>query len=229
MHCRKVRSLLSAACFDELGARQQAVVKDHLASCPACRREASYYTSLRLAAREMPKQALTEDFNTRLLNRIAQERFQETRTRAYLPRRAPHLSWRTWAPIAVTACLVLAVGGNFLLGDKVFVPSAPSSALPTAMDDSYLTAQPSNNPNLAVGLNQNWSLKQQIARAERLEQISRGLANQYGFGNLHLTGSTTSAGQIDPTSSAFFFRQQPVYRVYRLSGNSGGRGGSQAY
>lgn len=102
MHCRKVRSLLSAACSDELDSRQQAVVKDHLVSCPSCRKEASYYSSLRLAARELPKRTPSEDFNTRLLNRIAQERFQETRTRAYLPRRAPRLTWRTLAPVLVT-------------------------------------------------------------------------------------------------------------------------------
>jgi hypothetical protein len=229
MHCRKVRSLLSAACSDELDSRLQAVVKDHLASCPSCRKEASYYSSLRLATRELPKKTLSEDFNARLLNRISQERFQETRTRAYLPRRAPRLTWRTLTPVLVTACLALVVVGNFLYNGKLFTPNAPTSTLPTSMDDRYLTAQPGNNPNLAVGLRQDWSLKQQLARAERLEQISRGLANQYGFGNMYLTSGTMTAGSIDPTMSPFFLRQQPVYRVYRLTGSSDGRGGSQAY
>jgi len=229
MHCRKVRSLLSAACSDELDGRQQAVVKDHLASCLSCRKEASYYSSLRLAARELPKRTPSEDFNTRLLNRIAQERFQETRTHAYLPRRAPRLTWRTLAPVLVTACLALVMVGNFLYGDKLFTPNTPTSTLPTPMDDRYLTAQPGNNPNLAVGLHQDWSLRKQLAQAERLEQISRGLANQYGFGNLHLTSGTMTAGSVNPAISPFFLRQQPVYRVYRLSGSSDGRGGSQAY
>jgi hypothetical protein len=229
MHCRKVRSLLSAACFDELAARQQAVVKDHLASCPSCRREASYYDSIRQATRELPKRTLTNDFNTRLLDRIARERFEETRTRAYLPGRAPRLSWRTLAPVLVTACLVLAVGGNFLLGDKTPAPDTTFSTMPSSMDDRYLTAQPGNNPNLTVGLHQDWSLKQQIVRAERLEQISRALANQHGFGDLHLAGSTTPGAGFDPTASRFYLRQQPVYRVYRINGNADGRGDSQAY
>lgn len=229
MHCRKVRSLLSAACSDELDGRQQAVVKDHLASCPSCRREASYYSSLRVAAQELPRKTLSEDFNNRLLNRIAQERFQETRTRAYLPHRAPRVTWRTLAPVIVTACLALVVAGNFFHGDKLFTPNAPTSMLPTSMDDRYLTAQPGSNPNLAVGLHQDWSLRQQMARAERMEQISRGLANQYGFGNLHLTSGTMTTGSVNPTMSPFFLRQQPVYRVYRLSGSSDGRRGSQAY
>jgi len=229
MRCRKVRSLLSAACFDELAARQQAVVKDHLASCPSCRKEASYYTSLRSAARDLPKQTLSEDFNTRLLNRIAQERFQETRTRAYLPSHAPRLSWRTLAPVLVTGCLVLVVAGNFFVGDRPITPDAALSASPTSEDNRYLTAQPSNNPNLAVNLQQNWSLRQQIVRAERIEQISRGLANQYGFGNMHQAGTVSTASSLRPASSAFYLRQQPVYRVYRLSGSSVGRGDSQAY
>lgn len=229
MRCRKVRSLLSAACSDELDGRLQALVKDHVASCPSCRKEASYFSSLRLAAKELPKRALAEDFNTRLLNRIAQERFQETRTRAYLPHRAPRLTWRTLAPVLVTACLALVVVGNLLYADKSVTPNAPASTLPASMDDRYLTAQPGNNPNLAAGLHQDWSLKQQLARAERLEEISRGLANQYGFGNLHLTSSTSSAGSVNPAMSQFFLRQQPVYRVYRMNGGSDGRGGSQAY
>lgn len=229
MRCRKVRSLLSAACFDELAARQQAVVRDHLASCPSCRKEASYFNSLRTAARDLPKQSLSEDFNTRLLNRIAQERFQETRTKAYLPRHAPRLSWRTLAPVLVTGCLVLVVAGNFFLGDRPITPGASVATSSTSEDDRYLTAQPSNNPNLAVNLQQDWSLRQQIVRAERIEQISRGLANQYGFGNMHMAGAVSTVGSLPSASSAFYLRQQPVYRVYRLSGSSGGRGDSQAY
>ena len=229
MHCRKVRSLLSAACSDELDSRREAALKEHLASCGSCRKEASYYKSLRLAAKEIPRKKLSEDFNTRLLNRVAQERFHETRTRAFLPRRAPRLSWRTLAPVVAVSVLVLAVVGNFYFNDRLFSPNAPTAVLPAPMDDRYLTAQPENNPNLAVGLHQDWSLKQQLARAERLDQISRGLASQYGFSNLHLTSSATNTGSINPALTPFFLRQQPVYRVYRVSGGSDGRGGGQAY
>lgn len=229
MRCRKVRSLLSAACSDELDVRQQAAVKDHLASCSSCRKEASYYTVVSQAVDQVPKKSLGQDFNARLLDRLARERFQETRTRAYLPHRAPRLALRILAPVAVTAALVLVAVGSFLNMDRSLPGGAPSAGLPTPMDDRYLTIQPTSNHSAALGIGNDWSLRRQLARSERLETVSRELTSGNGFNNMHLAGMTTPAGTSYPTASQRYPLQRPVIKVYRITGGSGDREDAQAY
>ncbi|MEW5795395.1 MAG: zf-HC2 domain-containing protein [Candidatus Zixiibacteriota bacterium] len=229
MRCRKARSLLSAACSDELGIRRQAAVREHLASCPACRKEASYYMAVRHAAGELPQKSLSEDFNTRLLNRIAQERFKEARTAAYLPHRVPRLSLRVYVPAAVAVALALFAVSLIDRQDSFVPSSAENRQLPEPLDDRYLTVQPDRNPNLSMGLSGNWSLRQQLDRAERLDHISRGLTNPYGFGNLHLAGSRVSAYGVDLVAIPRSSQQVPVFRYYRISGGADSREDGQAY
>jgi len=229
MRCRKVRSLLSVACSDELDIRRQAVVQDHLASCPSCRREATYYTSVRNALGEVPRKALSDDFNTRLLNRLAQERFHETRTKAYLPHRAPRFSSRVLVPLAVTTALALAAITSFYVPGANLSIGTSTSQNPGYMDDRYLTAQPTHNPNVSAGLGNNWTLRNQLARAERLDMISRELTNRYGFDNARLAGSITPMGEFSSVVPQMYVRQQPVFRVYRIGGGTTGRGDGQAY
>lgn len=230
MRCRKVRSLLSAACSDELGGRQLAAVREHLVSCPSCRKESAYYSSIGQATREMPREALSDDFNTRLLNRIAQERFAETRTRAYLPKPAPRFRWRLLAPMAMTAALVTVVAVNLYVPKQPMMQVMPTSEVPSYINDSYLTAQPTNNPNFTVGLEKNWTLDQHLARMEKLEQISRRLTSSCGFGVQHLTSGTLARGQVQPPAIGIFFqRSQPVFRIYQVNGGTGGREDGQAY
>ena len=112
MRCRKARSLLSAACSDELDARQHAAVREHVADCPSCKWEYAYYSSIREAGQEMPDVPVSDDFNSRLLNRIAEERFAETRTKAYLPKRVPRFQWRSLVPVTVVAGLLAVVTLN---------------------------------------------------------------------------------------------------------------------
>jgi len=229
MRCRKARSLLSAACSDELDSRRLAAVREHLASCPACRKEAAYYSSVRQAVRELPGKNLSEDFNTRLLNRIAQERFQETRTRAYLPKRAPRRSWLTVVPVAAAMALAVVVATNMYETEPNHPMASSTPGIPGPMDDRYLTAQPVSNPNMAIGMSEDWSLRRQLARAERLEEISRYLTSQYGFGNTHLTGSRVNTGGLQPALPRFYFQQQPVFRIYRVGGGTNDREDDKAY
>ena len=232
MRCRKARSLLSAACSDELGGREMVSVREHLASCPACRKEASYYDSIRQAASEMPSEKLSEDFNTRLLNRIAQERFGETRTKAHLPKRAPRFTWRTLAPVAATTLLLAVVGVNLMKTDQPSL-GAQSPAerttvanVPGHIDDSYRTIQPTNNPNVTVGLERDWSMERQLAKTERVEQISRQLMNRYGFGNMHLTSGTIGRPVILPGQ---FFPAPSTVTIYQLNNRSTGGEDRQTY
>ena len=229
MRCRKVRSLLSAACSDELEVRQQAAVRDHLASCSSCRKEASYYTIVHQAVDQVPKKSLGQDFNTRLLDRLAHERFQETRTRAYLPHRAPRLSLRILAPVAVTAALVLVAVSSFLSLKDSISGEMPSAQLPSPMDDRYLTIQPTTGHNAALGMGDDWSLRRQLARSERLETVSRELTSHNGFSNMHLAGMTTPAGVVYTTASQDYPLQRPNFKVYRITGGSGDREDAQAY
>lgn len=229
MRCRKVRSLLSAACSDELDVRKQALLRDHLASCPSCRREATYYTSVRNALGEVPRKALSDDFNTRLLNRLAQERFHETRTKAYSPHRAPRFSLRVLVPLAVTTALALVAVTSFYVPGTIVSLGTSTAQLPGYMDDRYLTAQPTHNPNMSIGLGDNWTLRNQLARAERLDVISRELTNRYGFDNAHLAGSVSPMGEFGSVMPQMFVRQQPVFRIYRIGGSTTGRGDGQAY
>ena len=229
MRCRKVRSLLSAACSDELDVRRQAAVREHLASCSSCRKEASYYTAMDQAKSQMPQKSLSHDFNARLLDRVGRERFQQTRTRAYLPHGVPHLMWRTLVPVAVTAALaVVAISGY-----RHFGPTAPGSSanaqLPTPMDDSYLTVQPTANHSAAMAMGNDWSLRQQLARSERLETVSREMTNNAGFGSMHLAGMTSPAGMAFPAPSQYYPQQRPVYKIYRITGGANGREDAQAY
>ncbi len=223
MRCRKARSLLSAACFDELGNRQQAAIREHLAACPACRKEASYYSSIKQGVGEMPSETLSDSFNNRLLNRIAQERFVETRSKAYLPRRAPRFNRRLLVPALATAALVAVVAVNSYQPDRPQSFSLAVAEAPGHIDDSYLTVQPTDNPNVTVGLKNSWRLDEQLAKTERLQQISRNLTNRYGFGNMHLTG-----GRLAGTGG-FLLLPRPVSRIYQVNGGLTGGEDDQAY
>ena len=80
MRCRKARSYLSAYCNDELTDRTRLAVSDHLSTCSTCRKEEAIYRSMISSGAEIEGLKVDDDFNTRLLNRSAQERFAQTRT-----------------------------------------------------------------------------------------------------------------------------------------------------
>jgi len=120
MRCRKVRSFLSAYCSGELDRRHNRAVSEHLLTCAACRREEAVYRQMVEAVAEVPQMGITEDFNSRLLNRIAQERFAETRTKAYMPKPAPLFLWRRVAPVLATFCLAVFVVFSGLEYDRAY-------------------------------------------------------------------------------------------------------------
>jgi len=229
MRCRKVRSLLSAACSEELDARQHAEVREHVASCPSCKREYAVYASIQEAAREIPDEPISDDFNARLLNRIAQERFAETRTKAYLPKRAPRFQWRSLVPVAVVAGLLAVVTLNVYQPSQEMSSSVPTASTPIHMDDRYLTAQPSSNPNLTVAMEGSWTLNQQLARTERLDQISQRLTSNRAFVNQLTSGTMVRSQTIRPNLGRFFHVPGVTYHFYRVSTPTSGGESGQAY
>ena len=212
MRCRKVRSCLSAFCKDELGSRQRLAVSEHLAECAACRREAALYKSICETSRELTSPGLSSDFNNRLLNRIAQERFEETRTEAYFPKAAPLLSWGRALPAVVSACVVILA---------VIVALTPQGNVDHAADNSnldnaYLTAQPTNNPNITQRMADEWSLNRQLAHVDRINSISDLVVPNY-FGQAIPAGMASSVSPHLRQGSPFaptYYKVRPVVRVY---------------
>ena len=223
MRCRKVRSYLSAYCSGELTGRRQVAVGEHLAGCSSCREEEAAFNAVHLAGKHLPGFDLSEDFNTRLLNRIARERFAETRTKAFLPKRAPLVAWGKVVPAVVTACAVVLVGiFAFLPGEN---NSGNFADAPRTSDDAlYLTVQPTNNPNMAVNMNKDWSLSEQMARAERINRITSQITPVGSFGSANYryrtTGTNVSARRPTAPYVDNFYRVRTVVRVYQSTVSS---------
>ena len=147
MRCQKVRSYLSAYCNDELSGSVLRKVSDHLTACDHCRSEEIHYRELRSNAGTINTYKVSDGFNNRLLDRIAKERFNETRTKAYLPKAAPSIIIRRVVPILVTACLAIVIIMSNFTGDEESQPTNYASTN-GQLDDSYRTVQPVNNPNM---------------------------------------------------------------------------------
>ncbi len=216
MRCRKVRSYLSAYCSDELEGRYRLAISEHLSTCSTCRKEAAIYNSLMKSRSEIGDLKVSDDFNAKLLNRIAQERFAETRTRAYLPRTAPKIVWGKAVPALATACLVLFVS-VVVFSPGLREDAGLSTSSTGGLDDSYLTVQPTNNPNLTVNMDQGWSLSDHLARAERVSQISSSMTQLNGMDwqrySSGLRQVSVDAGSRIPYVPNYF-KIRPVVRVY---------------
>jgi hypothetical protein len=131
---------------------------------------------------------VSADFNSRLLNKIASERFSETRSQAYFPKKSPALIWSRAIPVVATACLVLAfilTGGinNFMTqSNSEQIASTTSQAL----DDRYLTVQPQSNHALVQHVSipsagKNWSFHGQLARVNRIRSLMNAMQSQNNF------------------------------------------------
>lgn len=221
MRFRKVRSYLSAYSNDELTDRQREAVRERLAKDSLLRAEELAFRAMRESAKELPPMTVSDEFNSRLLNRIAHERFAETRGNAMLPRkRVPAPLWWRAVPVAVTAVLLIAAvvgSGSF---EHFFAPSAPMASH-NSLDDAYLTVQPVNNPNLAVPLGSGWSLERELQRSQRVSQIFSALTSDDGFmtfGRFAGQGQNVSV-RSDGLSPYLndYYRVRPVLRVYRVS------------
>jgi len=174
------------------------------------------YASIKNARHDLEQLKVSDDFNTKLLNRIAQERFAETRTKAYLPRREPRLVWTKLVPAVVTTCLVI-VASFYVLSPDVRQNSGIADSQAPALDNSYLTVLPTNNPNMAVAMDRSWSLNDQLDRVERVSAISDALTQMDGFG---WHGYSSGLRQVSQDAGFHipyvpdYFKMRPVVRIY---------------
>ncbi len=223
MHCRKVRSFLSAFSNEEMTGRVQLAVCEHLSTCSACRAEEGRYNSLKHAVSELPRTNLSRDFNTQLLNRIGHEQFAETRTKAYMPRLAPRFAWRSLVPVTVSALGVAVVFVGLFGGETFSGWKSSTEGFKLGQNDAYITAEPTFNPNMA----KDWSLDKSMAQNERLSALTNGLILQSGFSGQSLTSGYGGYSVYDNSRAPYImktYRLQPVYRIYHFSGNSHSRG-----
>ena len=188
MRCQRVRYYLSAYCRDELSEGRSIAISEHLDNCPECRREESVLREMADALKRTNRYEVSADFTGRMLNRIAAERFSETRTRAFFPKRTPIFGWTRVVPAAATVCLILTfvlTGGvktiyNHDLVDRTMAVSN------RGLNDSYLTAQPQSGNALirhaAVSTSgKDWTLKSQLARYDRIRSLISAMQGQNDF------------------------------------------------
>ncbi len=232
MRCQRVRSYLSAYCREELIGRQQLAVKEHLAGCESCRRQEEFQRVMIQKLADLRGPALPADFNTKLLNRLAQERFSETRTKAYLPKRAPTVMWSRLVPVLAGVSVVLFAAVS-MLGNRFGVSetSWASSGLSSPLDDSYLTVQPIGNRNMTSKLRQDWTLESQMRQTARFNRLSGMLTSSNGFGSeshgtLEMTNPFT--GERMPYT-VIIFRMRPVVRVYEPNSTPQVEGANSIY
>lgn len=218
MRCQKVRSCLSAFCNDELSGSAFAKVSDHLASCAGCRAEEQHFRALQKGKEELNVFRVSEGFNNRLLDRIAHERFAETRTKAYFPNNAPSIVIRRVVPILATSFLAVAlIAVNFWPNFNSRPDGMANIAVnDVQLDDSYLTVQPVNNPNMMGTLRQGWTLSEQLARADRMNRISKQLTSGFSFDNYYQGNATNvSTRTLQPLPYVNgHYRIVPVIRVF---------------
>lgn len=232
MRCQKVRSCLSAYCNEELSGRALRRVSDHLTTCNGCREEEQQYRSIMQESREMNIVKVSQDFNNRLLDRIARERFAETRTRAYLPKPVPSFVFRRLVPVLATAFLATFVFITAFNGSND-IPTNDSFAVNSdlTLSDDYLTVQPVNNPNMTSMLRKGWSLDEQLERSERINRITRQLTidfpfNYYGQGNA-INVSTRTNSPVPFIDG--FYRVRPVLNVFESAGSNANKEAAVTY
>lgn len=187
MRCQRARYYLSAYCRDELPGGKRKAIAAHLQICPECRREEAVQVEMAGAAKGLPRCDVSADFNTRLLNRIAAERFHETRTRAFFPKRVPLVNWGRAVPIMATACFVLAfvfaggVKNLFIHTNESAMTAQVEQSQDNGMDNSYMTVQPQANRTFAQHTNSGWTFQKQVARANRIRGLMNSLASEGAF------------------------------------------------
>jgi len=233
MRCQKVRSCLSAFCNDELTGSTFAKVSDHLASCAECRAEEQHYRTLLKGKEDLNVFRVSEGFNNRLLDRIAHERFAETRTKAFLPNNAPSIVIRRVVPILATSFLAVAL---LVINFWPKYDSQPDGLANMAvqgdqLDDSYLTVQPINNPNMTGTLRQGWTLSEQLARSDRMNRISRQLTSALPFDNYYQGNAVNvSSSTLQPVPYvAGYYRIVPVIRVFEPANSNASKEAEVTY
>ncbi len=211
MRCRRVRSYLSAYCRGEVTGRRQQAVREHLDACPECRREEALHWEIKKSMSNLPDYNVSDDFKSKLLDRIAKERFRETRTRAYLPKKAPIFGQGKLIPAFASVCLVLAFvmfGGVNLLNS----PEEPylyvgEETTENELTDDYITALPEEDkvpPAIVEHAKAGWVFKQKLAKANRMRNLMNRLASQNSFGSGY---SHSPDDQLIPASQSLMMRR----------------------
>ncbi len=222
MRCRRVRSCLLAYCRGELTGRRHQAVREHIDACPECRREEAVFWEINKSIRNLPEQKVSVDFNSKLLDRIAKERFRETRTKAYLPRRAPIFGRGKLIPAFASVCLMLAF---VMFGGIDFVNSPDGSDMyvdrpgDVELDSSYMHILPQKDkPDVIVEHQRNaWAFKQKLAKANRMRNLMSRLAGQNSFGSDY---SHSPDNQLIPASQSFImYRPVGSAQTQLTSGN----------
>ena len=218
MRCRKVRSFLSTFSKGEASAGLMPKIEEHLKGCPSCRREEEIVNSVNKLVKASPRLETSDDFNTRLLNRIAHERFSETRTKAYMPGRIPRFGTFRLVSVAATAAIVMVfafsldfTGTLKSIGSPEMAISAGSTDNP-AEDDLYMTVQPTDNPFL----NERKTVSQVVQQYNRWRNYSKSLrahsaAEKFSSGG---GGMLLTSAQASPVSTNVRFR--PVVKSYPI-------------
>lgn len=227
MRCRRVRSYLSAFCNDELTGHKKLSVGEHLENCSECRRVRAEYTAINENRRVIPQLKVANNFNNLLLNRIGQERFIETRTKAYMPKNAPVVRWTAVIPVIAAACLVFAVTMSGLLNNIETTTQGRTAYIENNdIYNAYLTVQPDNNPNMTHQMNKDWSLTTQLAKADRIDQMSQKIIEQIGINRGQSQGlanvSSNSTSHVPYGQS--YYRVRPVIKIYQTPGSQRGVG-----
>ena len=217
MRFRKIRSYLSAFSNDELSDRKQERVREELAGSEALRREEAIYRSIRDGCRDLPKKNVSDDFNARLLDRIARERFAETRSRAYLPRTSVPRAWGRLVPALATVATLLVVGINF-----VGLPGSDkqgTTSIDSALNDLYKTVSSEHNPNMTASASRKVSLPDMIAIVDRADQISNMLTANSQFTNVSSNVGSNWMAQTNMLRVPFsvhYYRVVPAQRTRQL-------------
>ncbi len=210
MHCRRVRSYLSAFSNDELTGAVLREVREHLATCRECRSEEAIYRSVRLATHQMPNRHLSADFNAKILNRVANERFAETRAKAYLPKAAPTFVWRRLVPVLSSVAVIALVA----IGVAQYTPSpnktnGGTASVDIGKNDDYLTVQP---------MSRDWRLDNHLAQSDRITNLTTSMTqpfdpsaslagNRSGNSGVWVRGPRMQGGYI------YLYRVRPVIRM----------------
>ncbi|MEE8576449.1 MAG: hypothetical protein V3T31_04270 [candidate division Zixibacteria bacterium] len=216
MRLQKVRSFLSAYCNGELAGRRLKAVEKHLTEEPLLRKEEKMFRDISKATDQLPKLKTSDGFNSRLLDKIARERFAETRHKAMLPPvRVPRFRRAVYAPVAVTAMLLFVVSYGLLSTS----PDAGRFAdAGSSQSDDYLTVQPATNPNMAVRLDPNWSLVSELQKARQASRVFSRLTANNGFAKTSMASSAHSGlrqNNCQPPYARSYYRVRPVRKVYQ--------------
>jgi hypothetical protein len=137
-----------------------------------------------------------------------------------MPKPAPSWMVRRLIPVLATA-FVAFFTVYAVFNDTRIIPQGTDFAIGSdqSLSDDYLTAQPTNNPNMASMLRKGWSLDDELERSERINRITQQLTfdlpfNYYGQGNA-VNVSTRTNNPVPFIDG--FYRVRPVFNVFEAA------------